>query len=439
MSGTKKLRVAVISPNPAGTSGVGNYVRNAMIGTQESIDWISLAQGVQTKGNRAVFLPNTNIKMYPSAEYPDAARIMDVFAYEKPDILMMTDDFWKHNHFRNSLKHFREKFKVKCVWWGIMDANPPPLELSQELDKWDAVFGLTRLTTRIYEEMLGKDSKKIYYVPHPIETDRFVKRTRNHDLYKALFGNRDYKMLFVMIGNNQLRKNFATTIYAFCEWARTLPKKERDRVGMLIKTDHYVSPHGTNLARVAQRYGGFFLRNPKRDLVNIHLIDKHPAGRVLSTDDIIDIHNLADFFVQTSKQEGFGLPVSESLCCEVPVIANMCGGITEQADPRFAITLTGNESLIAYMDSISIFESVLGWQQIMRAFDEAYKTTSSKRAEMGRLGREHAVRNYKSSNVCNKLVNSIRSVLGLDNDLDLKAPAKKKAVAKKVVKKSKKK
>ena len=428
-----KIKALIVSTTPTGTTGVGGFVKTAMIGTQSSIDWVCCAQGLQTQNNRPAFLPNTNIKLYPFVEYPDVAQLMDVLHCEKPDVFIHTDDFWKHAPIRGSLKHFSKLFSVKCVWWGIQDAAPAPLEQSEELDKWDAVIGLTKLSCAVWREMLGKNSPKIHYVPHPIDTHRLVKRERNTALEQRMLLGRDYDFVVLSVGNNQTRKRQPALIYAFCEWARSLKKEARSKVALICKIDRFISDHGTNLERVAQRYGGYLQKNPHSDLANVHLIRRDPDNRPFDLEGMVDLYNLADFVCQPSSHEGFGLPVSEALATETPVIANGCGGIAEQVSPEFAFVLSGSENFVCDANGFSVFEDVLDWRQLRDALDAAYKMKKEVRAKWGKLGRAHVIANYESGMVCDMLVDTLRKILAppvVEYAPTPPPPAKKKAVKK---------
>lgn len=421
----QKIKVLAIAPNPGGTSGVGGYLRTAILNTHDRIDWVVLSQGLQTPNNRPVLLQpeSYGVKLYPSRNYGDVPCIFDLLSYERPHFLIGCDDHWKYDHIRGSLRHFREKFGVQCVLWSIFDNYPAPKDLTEEFDKWDYHFALTKLTEDGLKEMLGKNSPKIFYIPHPVDTSTFRNTGRgnaHHVLKGQLFPDNDYEFVIFHCGNNQHRKNTSTLIYAYSEWCKTMPKDEMDKIGLLIKTDALISPHGVNLINIMTRYCQD--REKKKLNGHVHIITKHPTGRVLTQSDMVLLYNLCDLYVQPSRHEGFGLPVSEALLCERFVVANATGGLCEQMNSDFGHSLKGSESIIAHASivngipghSVSILESVPDYQQIIHAFQCAYKLHKEEPEEvarMGKLGRQFIIDKYEATKVCDKLVHTLRTIL----------------------------
>ena len=51
----------------------------------------------------------------------------------------------------------------------------------------------------------------------------------------------------------------------------------------------------------------------------------------MSNDELVDLYNMADFFVYPSIYEGFGLPILEAMASHAPVITSNISPMTEVA------------------------------------------------------------------------------------------------------------
>ena len=80
----------------------------------------------------------------------------------------------------------------------------------------------------------------------------------------------------------------------------------------------------------------FDKKNPwNQDLVTVHNNVKEDKNIILpgfvETADLVQIYNLATFFIMPSLYEGFGLPILEAMACGCPVITTKEGSIPEVA------------------------------------------------------------------------------------------------------------
>ena len=90
-----------------------------------------------------------------------------------------------------------------------------------------------------------------------------------------------------------------------------------DKATLLMHTDAR-DPHGQDLPHIIEQLG-------IADGQVLLSTDKVSAPRILG-----GMYNAADFTINISDAEGFGLATLESLACGTPIIVNMTGGLQEQ-------------------------------------------------------------------------------------------------------------
>jgi glycosyltransferase involved in cell wall biosynthesis len=94
--------------------------------------------------------------------------------------------------------------------------------------------------------------------------------------------------------------------------------------------------------------------------------------------------------VSTSRGEGFGLTLAESLACEVPVIAQNCSAIPEVVGPGGKLIEPGPPITVPFgqdqrLPNIEAFTEATEYAYLHRRW----------RRETGRAGREHVIRSFQ--------------------------------------------
>ena len=121
------------------------------------------------------------------------------------------------------------------------------------------------------------------------------------------------KFLFLWINRNARRKMPGTLIWWFKEF---LDDVGHDKAVLLMHTDAQ-DPHGQDLPHLIEHLG---IQNGQ-----VYL-----STAKVSPQELAAMYNTADFTINISDAEGFGLATMESLSCGTPIIVNMTGGLQEQ-------------------------------------------------------------------------------------------------------------
>ena len=114
------------------------------------------------------------------------------------------------------------------------------------------------------------------------------------------------------------------------------------------------------------------------------------------------MYNAADFTINISDAEGFGLATLESLSCGTPIIVNMTGGLQEQVtdgEEWFGIGLQPtSKAIIGSQDVPYIYEDRLSKEVVVDALLKMYNMAKEEREALGKKGRSHVFKNYNFEN-----------------------------------------
>ena len=162
-----------------------------------------------------------------------------------------------------------------------------------------------------------------------------------------------------------------------------------DKAQLIMHTDPK-DPHGQDLLHIVEHLG--------LDTQQQVLFSTQKVGQ----GDLAAMYNMVDCTINISDAEGFGLATLESLSCGTPIIANMTGGLQEQVvegSKRFGLSLyPASKSIIGSQAIPWIYEDRLNKDDVIDALEEMYNMPEDQRKQMGKLGREHVMKNYNFDN-----------------------------------------
>ena len=389
-----KKTVMVLSDHPLSPSGVGTqtkYFIEAMLKTGK-YRFICFGGAVKHQDYNPVQVDpwGKDWIIFPTDGYGDPESVRSCIAQTKPDILwIMTDPrfytwLWEiENEIRDA---------IPIVYYHVWDNYPLPDFNKPWYDSNDAIVTISKVTSEIVKKV-SPDVEE-FYLPHTVDMGMFRKVDAETTLNfkKDAFpgtSNIEDKMVFFWNNRNARRKQSGTLIFWFKKF---LDQVGHDKATLLMHTDPD-DPHGQPLVRIMQYLG--LLEGQVRLSTN-KLAPEHLAA----------IYNMADCTINISDAEGFGLATFESLSCETPIIVTMTGGLQEQVTDGknwFGIGIEPtSKSVIGSQEVPYIYEDRINEEVFVNALVNFYNIPKEERERMGKLGRQHLLKNYNMESFSKK-------------------------------------
>ena len=399
-----KKKILVLSDHPLSPSGVGTqtkYVIEALLKTGR-YEFVCLGGAMKHNDYtpQRVDPWGDSFRIFPVDGYGTQEIIRSVMQKERPDALwFMTDP-----RFYGWLWEIENEIRanIPMVYYHVWDNFPAPEFNSNFYNSNDVVACISKVTHEIVRTVAPEVES--CYIPHavndtyfhPAKTEEEIEASQQLRI-KLTKGNTKKKVFF-WNNRNARRKQSGTLIWWFKEW---LDKVGHDKAMLLMHTDPK-DPHGQDLP---------------------HLIDKlklHNGQVLLSTQkvspkDLASIYRTADYTINISDAEGFGLATLESLSCGTPIIVNMTGGLQEQVTDGknffgFAIHPC-SKTVIGSLQVPYIYEDRISQRDFDKALTKALKNPVKKYKQMVSQGQRHILKNYNFENFENAWVELMDKVI----------------------------
>ena len=321
----KKKKIVVLSDHPLSPSGVGTqtrYMIEALLKTGR-YKFICLGGAVKHKDYNPVKVEpyNDDWQIYPVDGYGTPEIIRSVMVKEKPDAIWFMTDPRFYGWLWNIENEIRPN--VPMLYYHVWDNFPAPLYNKNFYVSNDLVACISKVTHKIVQEVAPE--VETCYLPHAVadnifkklsdpESKQKINNLKNNLLVKGTeHTNNPNKKIFFWNNRNARRKQSGTLIWWFKEW---LDKVGHDKACLIMHTDAR-DPHGQDLPHIIEHLG-------MADGQVLLSTQKVPP------EELALLYNLADYTLNISDAEGFGLSTLESLSCGTPIIVNMTGGLQEQ-------------------------------------------------------------------------------------------------------------
>jgi glycosyltransferase involved in cell wall biosynthesis len=382
-----KKKILVLSDHPLSPSGVGTqtkYMIEALLKTGR-YQFVCLGGAVKHHDYRPQKVDpwGEDWKVFPVDGYGNHEMIRSVLQKERPDVLwFMTDPrfygwLWEiENEVRSN---------VPMVYYHVWDNFPSPHFNGGFYDSTDVVACISKVTHQILKDV--SPDVDSCYLPHAVNETFFhpakteEESQKDAELRHRITQGNTNKKIFFWNNRNARRKQSGTLIWWFKEW---LDKVGHDKATLLMHTDAK-DPHGQDLPHIIEHLG-------------------LSGGQVLlstakvSPAELSSLYRAADYTINISDAEGFGLATLESLSCGTPIIVNMTGGLQEQVtDGRntFGFALRPcSKSVIGSLQVPYIYEDRVSQRDFDKALTKALNIPVKKYRQMSSQGRRHVLKNY---------------------------------------------
>ena len=412
----KKTKIMVLSDHPLSPSGVGTqtkYMIEALLKTGR-YQFICLGGAMKHADYTPVTVDpyGTDFLIVPVDGYGNPEVVRSALRKEKPDVLwFMTDP-----RFYEWLWEIEDEVRalIPMVYYHVWDNFPVPMYNKVFYDSTDYVVSISRVTEQIVKACSPDNFGA--HISHAVNSEYFKKITDSEQL-KAVEGTKQQilnsgdnfknpkKKIFFWNNRNARRKQSGTLIWWFKEW---LDKVGHDKAVLLMHTDAR-DQHGQDLPHIIKHLG----LNDGQVLLS--------TTKVQPTE-LAVMYNAADYTINISDAEGFGLSTLESLACGTPIIVNMTGGLQEQVTNGtdwfgWGIQPT-SKSIIGSLQVPYIYEDRISQSDFEKTMNKALKQPKAKYKKMSEAGMKHVKDNFSFENYEKQWVNLIDRVVSESGSWD---------------------
>tara|TARA_R100000808_G_C2136227_1_gene144564 strand:+ start:158 stop:1441 length:1284 start_codon:yes stop_codon:yes gene_type:complete len=388
----KKTKVLVLSDHPLSPSGVGTqtkYFIEALLATgRYSFICLGAAIKHQQYQQQRVEPWGDDWRIFPIDGYGNHEMLRSLLQKERPDVLwFMTDP-----RFFGWLWQIENEVRahMPMVYYHVWDNYPAPVYNGPFYRSTDEIVCISKVTHGVVKEVAPDVSAR--YLPHAVNSKVFYPYTQPEEVQSVahvrnniLLSGQRYpnpdKKIFFWNNRNARRKQSGTLIWWFKE---LLDKVGHDKATLLMHTDAR-DPHGQDLPHLIEHLGvgdGQVLLSTQK----------------VGPEHLAAMYNAADFTLNISDAEGFGLSTLESLSCGTPVIVNMTGGLQEQVTNGKHWFGWGikpvSKSVIGSLQVPYIYEDRISQDDFNRVMKMALRVNDKKYKEMSRRGIKHIKENY---------------------------------------------
>ena len=386
-----KKKILVIADHPMSPSGVGTQTKYMIEALLKTGRYSFLCLGGAVK--HADYTPQTiepyghDFRVFPIDGYGTHELIRSVLQKERPDaVWFMTDP-----RFYGWLWEIENEVRACCpmIYYHVWDNFPAPKFNRRFYRSTDEVVCISKVTHQILQEVAPDVSS--HYLPHAVNYNAFHKFKPSDPRIKKLreqiytHGDEDLansnKKIFFWNNRNARRKQPGTLIWWFKEW---LDKVGHDKACLLMHTDAE-DPHGQPLPHIIEHLG-------------LHRGQVMLSTNKVTAEELGAFYNAADFTINISDAEGFGLGTLESLSCGTPIIVSMTGGLQEQVtngSEWFGWGLQpSSKSVIGSLQVPYIYEDRVSQSDFEKSMTKALKLSKPKYKAMSEAGMKHVKENY---------------------------------------------
>lgn len=258
---------------------------------------------------------------------------------------------------RNGVKNWKS-----IIYFPIDHANTPR-QVFSHLGFYDRLVCYNEFGRSQVLSYFPEWKKKTSVIPHGINTRQFYQLPEEKKVAfrREYFGKNADRFIVLNLNRNQPRKDIPTTIFAFKEFQATCP--EAFLYLHMNPNDHL----GWKLYNVLN-YAGLL---EGKDYM---FPPPESFKKDIPVEIVNNIYNACDVYVTTTTGEGWGLTVTESMACGLPVVCPLHTSLTEiTANGRRAFAVDTLYPCCNHMDNVIREQS--DYIQVAERLQEVYDRT----------------------------------------------------------------
>tara|TARA_R110002020_G_scaffold332468_1_gene547871 strand:+ start:1768 stop:2961 length:1194 start_codon:yes stop_codon:yes gene_type:complete len=339
-------------------------------------------------------------RIYPVDGYGNHEMIRSFLQKERPDMLwFMTDP-----RFYGWLWEIENEVRphLPMVYYHVWDNFPAPSFNGIFYRSTDEVVCISKVTHEILKTVAPNVSSR--YLPHAVNPEFFHLYTKDEEkqrvatLRENLCSGDVNKKIFFWNNRNARRKQSGTLIWWFKEF---LDEVGHDKAILVMHTDPQ-DPHGQDLPHLIRHLGV--------DQGQVYL-----STQKVQPEQLAEMYNMADYTINISDAEGFGLSTLESLSCGTPIIVNMTGGLQEQVTDGTNWFGKGiypaSKTVIGSLQVPYIYEDRISQEDFTNALKWAMDVRPKVYKKMSAAGIKHVETNFNFKNYNKKWIETMDEIV----------------------------
>jgi glycosyltransferase involved in cell wall biosynthesis len=373
MAANGKKKILILSDHALSTSGVGTQSRFLINGLVDTGKYTVRQFGAAMKHeDYSVVKVNDDFIIKPIDGFGSPEMIRLALASEKPDIILLFTD----PRFFHWLFAMEDEIHQVCpiAYWHVWDNKPYPKFNDMYYEATDLIACHSHHT---YEQLSPVYPEKTHFVPHTVPDDVYFQFTPEQvtaSRDKWLPNKKDWFVGF-WTNRNARRKRPNDLLWAWSKFIDNLERTKGHRKAVLLMHTDPFDQEGPNLLALRDHFG----------IQNNVIFSTERVG----FDQINEYYNLADFTINMSHSEGFGLSTLESMMTATPIIAPCTGGQTRQvvdhrdnsqngiALPIEFQTMVGNQQIPYILEDYTSVDTIAAAMMEMHDIKQLSKDYSS--------------------------------------------------------------
>ena len=285
-------------------------------------------------------------------------------------------------------------------WFPSDGGGGLPAGCQNILKKIDNPIAMSKFGQKQVKDYYNLD---VGYIPHGVNTKLFYKMPDDKKLELRRRYGLEGKFVIGVVARNQPRKHLDRTLKAMRLVANKIPNAV---LFFHLDPDDPAQPLW-KMRSLIQKFG----------LENRCVFSGMKAHQGIADKDMKDIYNVMDCFFLSTSGEGFGIPIIESMACEVPVVATSyttTHELVEKHNAGFGVKLAGVEQIDLFAENSKEYDlkqmngTITGSWEVERgiididdAADKIFKLYKDKklRETMGKNGRNAVLAEYDFENI----------------------------------------
>ena len=324
---------------------------------------------------------------------------------ERPDVLILSDDFWAGDHTGFFSKPYFNKFH--CVVHATIDSEPVLPSALQHRDKIKHYF----VWADFAEPLMNTDGfSQIKTITGAIDPTPFYKLSLVEKLnLREKFNIPADSFIVMMTSRNQVRKEFSVLMEGFSKFRKEnsdcknsylllhthVPEQQGWDIPRLLK-EHNIEQNTlfTYICKSCQNinvqiYQGQDIDCPhcrtEKSLITCNI------GFGCTEEELNNVYNLADCYAHPANAAGLELGLIEALYCELPIATCAYSGTTMFTKNDFCHKI---EFSWGRQVGTNFKRAVPYAQSITKFLTKIYKLPLNKRQELGRAGRKYGLQTF---------------------------------------------